>query len=106
PWIIPLVFGPEYKLDWVIVGIIGLTQAARFARVWSSSLALAYGVTGQILAATSLRLAVLPLCLLGFWYIGGMLGLAIGALAGEGLTLAYASLSLKRTLARRKVLTE
>jgi len=51
-------------------------------------------------------LAVLPLCLLGFWYIGGMLGLAIGALAGEGLTLAYASLSLKRTLARRKVLTE
>lgn len=100
PWLIVLFFGQAYKLDWLTVGIIGLTQSLRFARGWTSGLALAYGHTGQILAANSMRMAVAPLCLAGVWLIGGMLGLAIGALIGETLALIYAVWSSKRAVAQ------
>lgn len=99
PWLIVLFFGKAYQLDWLVVSIIGLTQSLRFARGWTSGLALAYGHTRQILAANSMRLTVAPLCLAGFWLIGGMLGLAIGALVGEALALVYAIWSSKRGLA-------
>ncbi|WP_164155930.1 lipopolysaccharide biosynthesis protein [Sandarakinorhabdus rubra] len=104
-WLILLFFGERYRLDWLIVAIIGLTQALRFSRVWSSGLALAYGITGQILGANSLRLVMIPLCLLGVWAIGGMMGLAIGALAGEAIALVYANWSVRRALARRSAAT-
>lgn len=82
-WLIVLIFGPAYRLDWLIVCLIGLTQTMRFSRVWSSGLAL------------------VPLCLVGVWAIGGMKGLAIGALAGEAVALAYANWAVKRALGRR-----
>ncbi len=98
---IVLIFGQEYYLAWPVVAVIGITQALRFSRVWSSTMALAYGVTGRILAANTVRLAVLPLCLAGVWAIGGMMGLALGTLAGEAIALAFATWSIRQALRRK-----
>lgn len=100
-WLILLIFGAAYRLDWQIVSIIGLTQAVRFSRSWCSGVALAYGVTGSIPAANSLRLVLLPLCMVGGWTLDGMRGLAIGALAGESIAMAHATWSVRRAIARR-----
>jgi len=101
PWLITIIFGPAYHLHWTIVLIIGATQALRFSRVWSSTVALAHGLTGQVLAANTFRLTVIPFCLAGVWFIGGTRGLALGALAGELVSLLFANWSVKRRLARQ-----
>lgn len=102
PWLITIIFGPAYHLHWTIVLIIGVTQALRFSRVWSSTVALAHGLTGQVLAANTFRLVVIPLCLGGVWLIGGTKGLALGALAGELVSLVFANWSVKRRLVREQ----
>jgi O-antigen/teichoic acid export membrane protein len=101
PLLVPLIFGPAYHLDWFIVLIIGVTQALRFSRLWSSTVALAHGLTGQVLSANSFRLIVIPLCLAGVWAIGGTLGLALGALTGELSSLIFANWSVRRKLVVR-----
>lgn len=100
PLLTVMIFGPAYHLAWSVVLIIGVTQALRFSRMWSSTVALAHGFTGQVLTANSVRLIVIPLCLGGVWYIGGTQGLALGALAGELVALIFANWSVKRKLAR------
>lgn len=102
PWLVTIIFGAAYHLEWLVVAIIGLTQALRFSRLWSSTIALAHGMTSQVLAANSFRLVVIPSCLAGVWAIGGTLGLACGALAGELTALFVANWSVRRNLSRRQ----
>lgn len=103
PMLVPVIFGPAYRLDWFIIAIIGLTQALRFARVWSSTLALAHGLTGQVLRANAVRLIVIPACLAGVFLVGGTLGLAVGALAGELLALTFANWAVRSRLAASRI---
>lgn len=105
PVAVPVIFGPAYRLDWFVIAIIGLTQALRFSRVWSSTLALAYGLTSQVLRANAVRLIVIPACLAGVALLGGTLGLAAGALAGELLALLFANWAVRRRISTRKIAT-
>lgn len=99
---ITIFFGQRYHLAWPVVMVIGTTQALRFSRVWSSTVALAYGVTGRILAANAVRLVTLPLCWAGMWALGGVLGLSLGAMAGEAIALAFASWSIRHAIHLRR----
>lgn len=99
PWLVPIIFGAAYRLEWPVVLIIGITQALRFSRLWSSTVALAHGLTSQVLAANSFRLSVIPLCFAGVILIGGTKGLALGALGGELAALLFANWSVRRKIA-------
>lgn len=97
---IRLLYGDAYSSDFVVISLIGCAQALRFMRTWPNGLALAGGHTGTVLGANLMRFAALPLGLIGLIVEQGLLGLALGLLAGELISLAGAIVLLNRKNAR------
>ncbi|MEL6830295.1 MAG: hypothetical protein AAFO63_09175, partial [Pseudomonadota bacterium] len=79
----------------------GLAQATRFSRTWPMTLSLASAKTRNVLLSNLIRLLSLPIALVSWTLIGGLEGLALGFLAGEGLALFLALMALNRSIGRR-----
>lgn len=102
PTMIVWIFGPRYELGWLPVALIGASQAIRFMRLWPSTIALAYGITGSLFAANLLRTLVIPLCLLGLWWEGGLVGLCLGVMSGEAIALMFSFWNNRRVIRRKQ----
>jgi O-antigen/teichoic acid export membrane protein len=95
-----ILYGDKYSVESSIIVLIGLLQAARFVRMWPSTLALAAAASGGILVATIIRLASLPLGFAGVVFIGGLEGLLIGFIIGEIIALSISLYIVNRRASR------
>lgn len=82
-----ILYGEKFRTSSELIALIGCLQVFRFLRSWPSTLALSAAANEGILISTVIRLIALPIGLAGLYLLGGLPGLVIGFIIGEGLAL-------------------
>ncbi|MFM9827788.1 MAG: oligosaccharide flippase family protein [Sphingomonas sp.] len=80
-------YGPRFAQAPMLVGLIGVLQCTRMLRVWPATIALAMGRTGIILSSNIVRMIALPLAWLGYTLGYGLIGLTLGMILGEVISI-------------------
>ncbi|HEX4173327.1 MAG TPA: oligosaccharide flippase family protein [Acetobacteraceae bacterium] len=97
PVMVPLLYGRAFAETAPVIALIGFLQATRFLTVWPTTVALAMGRSGIVLASNLVRLAAWPCALIGAATLGGLSGIVAGFLFGEVISFctALAMLNLR-----------
>jgi O-antigen/teichoic acid export membrane protein len=96
PRLVTLLYGSKFTQSALLVGLIGVLQTTRFLINWPTTVALSMGLSRTVLASNLPRLFVFPAAFVGLWTIGGLLGVVVGFIGGETLSIATALILLNR----------
>jgi len=100
PTAVTILYGARFTQSAMLVGMIGILQAARFLINWPSTVALAMGRTRTVLVGNLVRLLAFPGAFLGVALIGGLRGVVAGFIAGELISIAASLALLNRNMGR------
>lgn len=95
PVAVPLIYGTRFGVAAPLVALIAILHAARFVRLWPTTVSLATGHSGNLLVNSIVRLSAFPLALLAAskW---GLAGILAGFIAGEFIAFGASMLLLHR----------
>lgn len=94
PLAIVVLYGDAFAQPALLVGLIAILQAARFIRVWPTTLALGLGRSRIVLGGSLARTLGIPAAAAGFALVGGIPGVVAGFIVGELLALIVGVVSL------------
>ncbi|RYD66057.1 MAG: hypothetical protein EOP84_31425, partial [Verrucomicrobiaceae bacterium] len=100
PFLVPLLYGDQYRVSASLSALVGALQVLRFLRSWPLTLALSVAASSTILTSTIIRFLALPLGLAGVAIFGGLEGLVLGFALGEALALLASLVIVNRTAGR------
>ena len=104
PFMVPILYGGRYAEPALLIGLIGVLQAARFFIVWPTTAALSMGRTRTVMFANLMRLVAYPAAYAGLVLFGGLVGVVTGFTAGE-LASIYAAVMLVNRDTNRPLFT-
>ena len=90
PSLINVLYGERYMAGAAVIGILGIMQGIRVTRAGPTIVSIARGQTTAPLWANIVRTIGLGISLVAVWKGFGVMGIAVGSLAGEVIALASA----------------
>jgi len=90
PALIKALYGDRYMAGAAVIGILGIMQGIRVTRAGPTIVSIARGQTTAPLWANFMRTIGLGISLVAVWQGFGVIGIAIGSLAGEVIALVSA----------------
>ena len=88
PFIVPILFGSRFRLDFEIVALIGVLNAARFMKVWPINVLLADGRSHGVLITNVVRLVAIPLTIAAIRWEHSLLAILMAFTIGELISMA------------------
>ena len=88
PLIVPILFGSRFRLDFEIVALIGVLNAARFMKVWPINVLLADGRSHGVLITNVVRLVAIPLTIAAIRWEHSLLAILMAFTIGELISMA------------------
>jgi O-antigen/teichoic acid export membrane protein len=101
PPMVPILFGSRFAQPALLIGLIGILQAARFLLSWPTTAALAMGRSTTVLISNIAHLLIFPGAFIGMRLIGGLSGVVVGFIGAELFAIAVALVLLNRNVNRR-----
>ena len=101
PPMVTLLYGARFTQSSLLIGLIGVLQTTRFLINWPTTVALSMGKSNTVLASNLPRLFVFPGAFIGLWTIHGLLGVVVGFIGGEMISIATALLLMNRNTGHR-----
>lgn len=95
PAAVPIIYGSRFAAPALLIAGVGMLQAARFVRLWPTTVSLAAGKSGNLLVNSIVRLIAFPLAILlaPHW---GLMGIVAGFTIGEFIAFAASMVLLHR----------
>lgn len=87
PFIVPVLFGSRFRLDFEIVALIGVLNAARFMKVWPVNVLLADGRSHGVLITNLVRLIAIPLTIVAIRWGHSLLAILLAFTVGELISM-------------------
>ena len=101
PPIVPILFGSRFAQPALLIGLIGVLQAARFLLSWPTTLALATGRSTIVLLSNLAHLLIFPGALIGMRLMDGPGGIVVGFIGAEVIAVAVALALMNHGMSRR-----
>ena len=96
PFVTPLLYGQAFAQGAGIFAFLGCLQAARFLRVWPTTLAIAVGRSTIVVANNMARMIGVLVALIAGWLVHGLEAIVAGFFIGEMAALLVALVMLSR----------
>jgi len=97
PPMVTILYGRAFSQSASIIALIGVLQSSRFLVLWPTTVALAMGRTGIVLANNVLRLVAWPAALVGVAISHDLYGIVAGFIFGEFFGFSAALFMLNRS---------
>lgn len=97
PTMVGILYGRAFVQSASVVAMIGILQSSRFLVLWPTTIAMAMGRTGIVLANNVLRLIAWPAALIGAAISHDLYGIVAGFIFGEFVAFAVALIMLNRS---------
>jgi len=96
PSAVAILYGHRFAQSANLLALIGVLQTCRYIIVWPTTVALGGGHSASVLAINLVRLIAYPGALVGGWVIGGLLGVTVGFIVGEAVSLVAGTVIANR----------